>query len=190
MPSEQEREFELVLGNKQLFSVLFLVIVLLAVFFALGYTMGRSTASPEVAAKGAPDAATRTEPTRPSPTEGPAASVPAQPQAVTPRPEASYPLPTPSAETAVPKATRELAPVSVPEPQAGQSFWQVSAVAKPEAELLVEVLTKKGFRAIVAPGPNEKLFRVLVGPARDQAELGQLRTDLEKAGVKPYLRKY
>ncbi len=44
MPSHEEGEFELVLGNKQLLSVFFLVILLLGVFFSMGYIVGRNTA--------------------------------------------------------------------------------------------------------------------------------------------------
>jgi cell division septation protein DedD len=66
----------------------------------------------------------------------------------------------------------------------------VSAVAKPEAELLVEVLLKKGFRAGIAAGPNDKIFRVLVGPAKDMAELGKLKTGLEESGFKSMVRRY
>jgi cell division septation protein DedD len=60
----------------------------------------------------------------------------------------------------------------------------VLALAKPEAEVLVDVLSKKGFRAVVAPGPNDRLFRVLVGPAADQNELAKLRNEVEAAGFK------
>lgn len=189
MPSEQEREFELVLGNRQLFSVLFIVIVLLAVFFSMGYVMGRNSA-PAVAARSAEPASRETVSPRPSASS----TQPAAPAGdTTSTPSQSLPLPTPAASTPAQSPQSkplEVAPVSVTEPQPGQTYWQVSAVAKPEAELLVEVLTNKKFRAIVAPGPNEKLFRVLVGPARDQAELGKLRSDLEQAGFKPMLRKY
>ena len=73
---------------------------------------------------------------------------------------------------------------SVVQPLTGQIYIQVLALAKPEAELLAEVLTKKGFRAIVAPGPNERLFRVLVGPAKDPGDAGKLKGDLEQAGFK------
>ena len=43
MPKNDEGEFELVLGNKQLLSVFFIVVVLLGVFFAMGYIAGRNT---------------------------------------------------------------------------------------------------------------------------------------------------
>ena len=42
-------EFELVLGNKQLLSVFFIVVVLLGVFFTMGYIVGRNTAEVQVA---------------------------------------------------------------------------------------------------------------------------------------------
>jgi hypothetical protein len=63
-------------------------------------------------------------------------------------------------------------------------------VAKAEGEILTELLVKKGFRAVVAPGPSDKLFRVLVGPAKDTAELGKMKSDLELAGFKSIIRKY
>ncbi|MCC6540266.1 MAG: hypothetical protein IT162_22155, partial [Bryobacterales bacterium] len=44
MPHNEEGEFELVLGNKQLLSVFFLVVLLLGVFFSMGYIVGRNTA--------------------------------------------------------------------------------------------------------------------------------------------------
>lgn len=43
MPKNDEGEFEMMLGNKQLLSVFFIVIVLLGVFFVMGYIVGRSS---------------------------------------------------------------------------------------------------------------------------------------------------
>jgi outer membrane biosynthesis protein TonB len=43
MPTNEEGEFELVLGNRQLLSVFFIVVVLLALFFTMGYVVGRSS---------------------------------------------------------------------------------------------------------------------------------------------------
>jgi cell division protein FtsN len=42
MSPREEEEFELVLGNKQLLSLFFLVVVLFGVFFSFGYTVGYS----------------------------------------------------------------------------------------------------------------------------------------------------
>ena len=47
MPRNDEGEFELVLGNRQLLSVFFILVVMLGVFFTMGYIVGRSNPSPE-----------------------------------------------------------------------------------------------------------------------------------------------
>jgi cell division septation protein DedD len=82
------------------------------------------------------------------------------------------------------------AALTVVDPKPGQVFLQVSAITRPEAELLVEVLQKKGFRALLAPGPKDNIFRVLVGPERDDSELAKTRTALEQSGFKPIPRRY
>ncbi len=43
MPRNDEGEFELVLGNRQLLSVFFIVVVLLGVFFVMGYILGKNS---------------------------------------------------------------------------------------------------------------------------------------------------
>src|SRR5689334_16466297 len=45
MPKNEDGEFELILGNRQLMSVFFIVVILLGVCFALGYKVGQN-ASP------------------------------------------------------------------------------------------------------------------------------------------------
>jgi cell division septation protein DedD len=47
MARNEEGEFELVLGNKQLLSVFFILVVLLGVFFTMGYIVGRNNPSTE-----------------------------------------------------------------------------------------------------------------------------------------------
>jgi hypothetical protein len=185
-----EREFELVLGNKQLFSLLFIMFVLLGVFFAMGYTLGRTSAPPETTplkgAAGQGQAPSRPV-TRPPVVEG---AVSAEKGGA---PAGSQENPSfASAEQALRARATEDSGSPVPtmiDPRPGQIFCQVTAVARPEAELLVEVLLKKGFRAAMAPGPD-KFVRVLVGPADSDGDLVKLKTDLEHAGFKPFVRRY
>lgn len=47
MPRNDDGEMELVLGNRQLLSVLFILVVLLGVFFTMGYIVGRNNPSEE-----------------------------------------------------------------------------------------------------------------------------------------------
>jgi len=185
-------EFELVLGNKQLLSVFFIVVILLGIFFTMGYVVGRNSSPVDTAARrtdtyerqNAPSAvpassSARRDSAAPAAGEASTQSVPG---------ERSVPV-APKAGTAAQKPI-EIPPVTVTQPQIGQTYLQVLAVAKPEAEVLAEVLAKKGFRALVAPGPNDKVFRVLVGPAKDASDTGRLKTDLEAAGFKPFVKKY
>jgi hypothetical protein len=48
MAGRDDGEFELILGNRQLLSVLFIIILLLGVFFAMGFLAGRSTGASQV----------------------------------------------------------------------------------------------------------------------------------------------
>ena len=113
----------------------------------------------------------------------PAAAIPTVVEPVTTKTEAA---PAAEAPKLPQKEPIEITAVtrSVEQPIPGQIYIQVLAVAKPEAEVLVDVLAKKGFKAMVAAGPNDKIFRVLVGPAKDAADAGKLKGDLEQAGFK------
>jgi cell division septation protein DedD len=197
-----DREFEIVLGNKQLFSLLFIVFVLLGVFFAMGYLMGRNTLPVDTAAAGskAPASALSDYPGSGRPSAvAPSVetSSPTQPT-TSPEPSASTrsapvetsPTPVPAVERSKPVAEPTPSSLTVVEPKVGQTFLQVSAITRPEAELLVEVLQKKGFKAILAPGPKENIFRVLVGPEKDDTEMAKTRTALETSGFKPIPRRY
>ena len=69
-------------------------------------------------------------------------------------------------------------------PRRGQTYLQVAAVSRSEAEAVATVLSKKGFNAHVAPRPGTKLFRVLVGPVRDAGELSSTRDALMHKGFR------
>ena len=42
--SKTEGEYELVLGNRQLLSAFFIIVILFGVFFTMGYVVGRNSA--------------------------------------------------------------------------------------------------------------------------------------------------
>ena len=202
MPKNEDGEFELILGNRQLLSVFFIVVILLGVFFTMGYIVGRNSApvlpaEPVTARKGGdtPGKPIVVEPAgRPSPSSVESKTVqpeatPAstQPEVKTP-PERKPAAPEHKPAAAVAPPTRQpVRPVTqaaVKEPQTGQTYLQLAATGHDEAKVLVGVLGEKGFHALVAPGPNEKLFRVLVGPMKDAAQITQIRDDLVKYGFK------
>jgi cell division septation protein DedD len=75
-------------------------------------------------------------------------------------------------------------------PPAGR-YWQVVATARPDAEIINEALTKKGFHSLIAPGGTAEIFRVLVGPLKDSAAEENIRENLEAAGFRrPIMRRW
>ena len=200
MPRTEDGEFELVLGNKQMLSVFFIMVILLGVFFTMGYIFGRNSA-PVAAVDRGQTAATVSPSER---GEGPSA-MPANPPAQA-APQAGEQENTAATDTgptgaaATENAPPQEAPAtpqaasgspSVISPEAGQTFVQVSSMLeRPAAEILVDVLSKKDFHAVIAPGPNDR-FRVLVGPVKDSTEAGRVRGDLEQAGFKgAFVKRY
>jgi hypothetical protein len=180
MAKNEDGEFEVLLGNKQLISLFFVVVILLGVFFTMGYLLGRNSGS-----GGAVTAAARKEATTavsgfPNTYSG--TDLPNAPAA---RPDAS-----PAVQTR-PPVRETVSPAAPTEPVSGQAYLQVIASTRAEVDLVVSVLRKKGFRALTAPGPSEGVFRALVGPLENAEAVAEKRAGLEKAGFnKTYLRKY
>ena len=197
MPKTSDGELELVLGNKQLLSVFFVVVVLLGIFFAMGYIVGRNSAAGpappatqpsvverEPAATPARAAVTQVVPDldeAPGETGSLAAPREAKP-AQTPLAGAAKPVP------AAPQAASR-APAAASEPELGKAYLQVAATTRSEAELLKEQLAKKGYSVVLGPVPGQDLLRVLVGPFSDQESLARTRTALQQMGLKPFTRR-
>ncbi len=204
MAKNEEGEFELILGNRQLISVFLIVVILLGVFFSMGYIVGRNSAP-----SSSTETARNSKPTADVPVSSPDTSSPAPvspPADITPAPAPTpksthpaqtaetqtSPAPVPAAKPAKPSAaaSTRVAASDSGEPGPGD-YWQVVATARPDAEIITEALTKKGFHAIMAPAPKDGIFRVLVGPLKDSGAQAQTRTQLEAAGFKnPIVRKY
>ena len=202
MRNNETGEFELVVGNKQLLSGFFIVVLLFAVAFAMGYVVGQNTQRPaKLASDGAPASVANTaadsRPQPASPVPVPVSSAPPAPSGATgpqPPPDAA-PQPTTQPATqpaqapppsvaekpaAPPPATGIVASSELP---AG-SFWQVLAVKPEVAEAMRQTLKDKGFQVSLTPGTNN-LTRVLVGPYGDSPSLGRAKTELETAGFRP-----
>jgi cytoskeletal protein RodZ len=205
LAKNEEGEFELVLGNRQLISVFLIVVILLAVFFSMGYIVGRNSApgTATETARNLGSTAPDSQKTSPVPSSPPALQetpAPAADDSTTathaeqPAPAEAKPAPAPPAPA---RATKQPKPEPAAErvPAAGEPapgvYWQVVATARPDADIIAEALSKKGFHALVSPAPREGVYRVLVGPLKDAPTQAQTRTNLEAAGFKnPLMRKY
>ena len=192
MPRNEDGELELILGNRQLLSVFFIIVFLLGVFFAMGYLVGRNSvaAPPDLTARaGRPEAlpppadtppTRRTEPERPrEPVKEPAKEPVKEPVKETPK----EPEPAPKKTEPKPEAPKAAERGGVQTPESGATYLQLTATKKADCESYVGVLRKKGFRAIYAAVPEkEDLYRVLVGPLPDAAAVNKTRADLDEAG--------
>jgi cell division septation protein DedD len=203
MKKNETGEFELVVGNTQLLSGFFIVVLLFAVAFAMGYVVGQNVPrSAKVAADtGSASPVTSAQDTRPLPASPvphppPPAADPATQPAADGQPQPStQPARDPNAPPAA-SATAP-APAAASEPASTRlvpgadlppgSFWQLMAIRQPEAEAMRQTLKDKGFPAVLSPGPNN-LTRVLVGPFNDTQSFGRAKTDLENAGFQPPVR--
>lgn len=200
MPTNEEGEFELVLGNRQLLSVFFIVVVLLGVFFTMGYILGRNTGPKTEMAAARPARPVDVPATQPpSPavdlSKPPAATEPPKPE---PKPEPEPKKPEPVKPEPAPVKQEPAKPEPKPEPKpevrkaepskGGKgTYLQVSATSKKDGETLVGKLAGKGFSAMTSPVPNSELVRVLVGPVDDVADT---RARLKAAGFQdPIVRK-
>jgi len=180
MRNNDTGEFELVVGNRQLLSGFFIVVLLFAVAFAMGYVVGQnsprstkamaeSSTPPVSAADSVRPSASTAPPPQPAPAPV-ADTVPAPPAEAPPEPTTQ-----PVRESDAPAAA-ELPP---------GSYWQVIAVAQQEAEGIYKTLKDRGFPTVMSPGPKN-LVRVLVGPYNDTQSMGKAKTDLENAGFHPF----
>jgi len=197
VPKNEDGEFELILANRQLLSVFFIVVVLLGVFFTMGYIVGRNSGPAQV------DVASRKPDTKPlvvespapqetpaasstSPAAAPASTQPQQPVQEArvepkeePKPEPKKPEPKKKDE---PKPKEQPAPKATAAPQSGQTYLQLAATAKTEADVMVDVLHQKNFKAIAVEIPEKPgVFRVLVGPLGD-GTLNKTKSDLISSG--------
>jgi cell division septation protein DedD len=207
MRNNETGEFELVVGNKQLLSGFFIVVLLFAVAFAMGYVVGQNTQRPaRLASEGGPAGAANVAA---DPRPQPASPVAPAPQPATPAatdaaagqqpPPDAPPQPTtqPTAQPATqPSQGSQPAPAEKPTAAPATagivasselppgSFWQVLAVKPEVAEAIRQTLKDKGFQVALTPGTSN-LTRVLVGPYNDTPSLGRAKTALETAGFQP-----
>ena len=189
MPKNEDGEFELILANRQLLSVFFIVVVLLGVFFTMGYIVGRNSgpAAVDVATVRKPESKpivvdSSAAQDTPAPTSAPApTSTQPQREAETPKSEPKREEPAPKKEPPAKKEKEKPVPVSAP-PASGQTYLQLVATAKAEADVMVDVLHQKQFKAIAVEIPEKPgLFRVLVGPLANDS-LNKTKSDLTSSG--------
>lgn len=194
MPSRQDEEFELVLGNKQLLSLFFVVVVLFAVFFSFGYTVGFSrgqqdrvmaaTSSlapePEVTDVRIPDTLLEDAP-KPREVLSP------PPAPVKPKPSEPVAKPAPPPE----KAAAPAAPAAATGAQIARGIHvQVAALrVRSDAQLLVSKLKDKQYPVALYDKGGDGWHRVVVGPFASVNEAKDAQNRMRADGLQTILRR-
>lgn len=184
----QEAEREIVLGNKQLISLFFVVVALCGVVFALGYMMGSNRAKPATVnadATAAPSVASAIS-SAPAPavtqaSEPPRETVPDDPAATgaAPTETSSTPAGTPVAPAVETRPAQDTAAAAE---SSGAMWLQVAALKRSDADSLLKTLREQNFPAMVANSSKPDLFRVLVGPYHHTAEVADAKSKLKALG--------
>lgn len=203
---------EITLGTGKLLGLFFGLVAICAVFFGLGYSLGRKS-EPAMAATSAAVPQTTATPAKAS---GGAAPAPAPamtfyksveqkdanaqltpssdaqtaPAAAPPNGNVAAGNAAPAPNPAAPTAPTSQADSVTTLPTSGY-FVQVAAVSKQEdADALVDALKAKQYPAFVVPqSTQDKLFRVQLGPYADVKDAEAMRARLITDGYNPILKK-
>ena len=197
--SNTQQDTEIILGTGRMLVLFFALVLVCAVFFAVGFSLGRKSASLGLATVTAAQASTPAAIVRPGAGKtNPPAAPPstdlsfykaveqktANSQLATPEPKSTTPPPSEPEKNSAPDATAAA-------PSGNPYYVQVAAVTHQEdAEALVEALKKKQYPAFVTAGsPPDKLYRVQVGPFVDIKDAELTRGRLVGDGYNPILKK-
>jgi len=163
----KQEEFELVMGKRQFAAITFLVLVIVAACSGGSYLAGKATSH-------------REEPSQPLIKLEEAPAPPPMIEAtIVPANPAAPPAPAIAAEAPL---------FGSPVPQA--IYIQVGAVEKGVAMVIAEGLRKHALNSFVASGPNDKVFRVLIGPFADAEGYQKAQRVVNEIGLASFARRY
>ena len=193
MPTATSQDTEITLDTGKMLALFFGLVAVCAVFFGMGFSLGRSSvriASPDVPAT----TTVTTGGQRPSAVKTTGAAAPADMtfyKAVESKDGNSQPV-VKEAAAAAPETTPPATTAADPTAPASSNsyFVQVAAVSKAEdAAALVDALKKKQYPAFSTNTPTDKLIHVQVGPYADIKDAELMRGKLVSDGYNPILKR-
>jgi DedD protein len=190
-----EKDTEITLGTGRMLALFFGLVLICAVFFAIGFSLGRKTtalgSATVPASKEAPAGIVR--PSAAKNTQTPAEDLSfyktvGQKDADTGlTPQNSQPQPA----TAATEASKADPGPAAPSLASGGFYVQVAAVSRQEdADALVQALKQKQYPAFASNGnPADKFYHVQVGPYAEIKEAEAMRARLVSDGYNPIVKK-
>lgn len=200
------QDTEITLGTGKLLGIFFIVVAICAIFFTMGYLLGRSTtpgSGSTTIVSSAPGGNTANKPSAGGSKVTEAQNCPAGSANCTPAgngPDSSFytavsakqpsatQAPASTASSKTPASNSTPAPA---EAATGSYTVQVAAVSKQEdADILVNALRKKQYPVfVVANMPGDSYFHVQVGPFSDVKEAEAMRSRLANDGYNAIVKK-
>jgi len=197
MPTSQQ-DTEITLGTGRMLALFLTFVLVCAVFFAIGFSLGRKTTVISAGKSLGPTPASPATIVRPSATRDAPPQPAAQPNDLSFYKSVSSNTPdaelrTADAQQPAPSTDQPKTAASAPSPASTTNgyFVQVAAVSRQEdAESLVEALKKKQYPAFAANNSSaDKFFHVQVGPYADLKDAEAMRARLVADGYNPILKK-
>ncbi|HXB62542.1 MAG TPA: SPOR domain-containing protein [Acidobacteriaceae bacterium] len=200
----QERDREITLSMGVILSIFFALVLVCALFFGMGYTLGRRSSQSQTSADGTAGDSSSFNGFKPSPQSVAAQPVPASAAPATASsggstdssdtsaPEADGDASTPaeavppaSASSAAPVMPASTKPAAATQPPAPiettqqSSIVQVAAVSHQEdADVLLSALKKQGYAVYAEPNPQDKLIHIQLGPFANRNDANAMRQRL------------
>jgi cell division septation protein DedD len=160
-PSTEAAEFEIVMGRRQIASATFLVLTVIASCAGGAYWVGKAN---HVVAAAPPPIVVQSAP--------PPAALPPAPMAVN------------GVSSAILNAPLYGTPLK------GPLYIQLGAVERGFAILMVQGSRKLGYPAFVGPSVSDHVFRVVVGPFKNEEEFNKAKAEFDQMGLETFARKY
>lgn len=194
LPAEDATDTEITIGTGKMLALFFGLVILCAIFFGMGFTMGKNSvrSAPELL----PSPGT-TAPRSSAANRTPSAPVPAQESQPAQKAQQSSPSTSDNSsgnaatqnQPSSSQTSQEQGAPAIPAP--GQAYYvQVAAVSKQEdAEALVESLKGRQYSAFIVNPSPDKFFHVQVGPFSDIKAAEDMRAKLVSDGYSPILKK-
>ena len=186
---EREIDTEITLGTGKMLALFFGLVILCAVFFGMGFTMGKNSvkSAPELL----PPAGTASRSAVGSKPASSSAAAPSQPAQAQPQTADATSNTTPTGVTQAAPGNTDQEPAPPPPLIPVQAYYvQVAAVSKQEdAQALVDALKGRQYSAFVSNTAPDKLFHVQVGPFTDAKEAENVRAKLVSDGYNPIVKR-
>jgi cell division septation protein DedD len=170
---EPVRDREISLGATTIFGIFLALTLVCALFFGLGFSMGRRSSQPAAVVTTPPEPTLNTTP-KPTPE-----TATTSPTTTSPAPASSAP-PSTTATVPLTPATPSEAPEKPAKPAATAIFIvQIAAVShREDADSLLAALEQRGYVVYIRQEPQDKLLHVQIGPFTTRRDADAMRQHL------------